>query len=642
MNSDRHNSSEDIFQQLIPNLAQGIKDLDDDLEDPFPLCDEIAELQDRYQQGDSIGLGGMKNIIDTQDALTDRHVAMALLKKSAEPELIERFFKEARLTAHLEHPNIVPLYDIGFNQEGEPYFTMKLLGGRNLTELIKEYSNQTDYKSLLPKIVDIMIKICDAMAFAHSKGVIHLDLKPDNIRIGDFGEVLICDWGLAKTLEDKDYGLTESLHPDEFNATTLDGLIKGSPGYMAPEQIDPKLGDKDERTDIYALGGLLYELLCFQVPTLGQDLNSTLQNTLSGFRESPQKINPQTPKSLESVALKGLKTNSDQRYQSVLEFRSDLYKWLGGFATSAEDHSFLKSVKLLILRHRLFTSFSFILLFAGFFFTWQVNQQKQLAIKALELFQKEQKEKEFFAKEAAPRLVGLAMSALKNNDISSATEMIELAVEADPLFHHAWHSKARIDFIKMNILEARKSLINTKQESSHQAVIELQSFLNTRDPNSTNPLSIEEIQLLAKRDQARYDIVSLITTNFELYVLKDQIQLIKALLELQNPNITNLHFDALIINQQVHLDLSNNNVIKQLHHLSKLPISHLNLSRVKDIDVELLLNLPLIEINLSKSNFTHWIELYKSKSLRSITLGRKQRSSIPKPPAHIKLSILNQ
>ena len=641
MNSDRHNSSEDIFHQLIPNLAQGIKDLDDDLEDPFPLCDEIAELQDRYQQGDSIGLGGMKNIIDTQDALTDRHVAMALLKKSAEPELIERFFKEARLTAHLEHPNIVPLYDIGFNQEGEPYFTMKLLGGRNLTEVIQEFSSEPDYKSLLPKIVDIIIKICDAMAFAHSKGVIHLDLKPDNIRIGDYGEVLICDWGLAKTLEDEEYGFTETLHPDEFNASTLDGVIKGSPGYMAPEQIDPKLGPKDKRSDIYALGGLLYELLCFQAPTLGQDLHDTLRNTLSGFRDTPQKINALVPESLESVALKALETDAENRYQSVQDFRADLFKWLGGFATSAEDHSFFKSLKLLILRHRLLTSFSLILLFSGIVFTWQINTQKQLAIQALELFQNEEKEKEFFAKEAAPRLVGLAMGALKINDIESATEMIEIAVEADPHYHHAWHSKARIDFIKMNIAEARKSLAHTLEQSSHQAVVELQNFLAQRDPQAPNRLSTEEIHQLAQRNQARYDIVSLITTNLQDYELHDQVQLVKTLIELQNPTIDKLHFETQIIDQKVQLNLSNNKTIKKLSNLTLLPITHLNLNRVKDIDVEVLLSLPLIEVDLSKSNFNHWKELYKSETLKTVIVSRKQIANLPEAPPHISIKQFN-
>ena len=637
MNQDQSNSSEDIFKQLIPDLAEGIKSLDIDLEDPFPLCDEIADLNERYESGDAIGAGGMKNILETHDALTDRHVAMAHLKKTAEPELIEHFFKEARLTAHLEHPNIVPLYDIGFNKEGEPYFTMKLLGGRNLTDLIKEFSTETDFKKLLPKIVDVMIKVCDAMAFAHSKGVIHLDLKPDNIRIGDYGEVLICDWGLAKTLNDDDYHLTEKLSPDTFNATTLDGFIKGSPGYMAPEQIEAKLGVKDKRTDIYALGGLLYELLCFQIPTPGQSLDETLKNTLNGLRPKPRAINYLVPHSLEAVALKALETNADQRYQEVQSFRKDLFKWLGGFATSAEEHSFVKSLKLLILRHRLLTSFLFILLISGITFALQINEKKQLAVEALILYKAEQSKKELFGKEAAPRLIGLAMGGLKNNDITTASEMISLAVEADPTYFHAWHSKARIDFIKMNITEARKSMAQTTQVSNHQAVLDLQKFLDQRKPEAPDKLSLNEVLELAKRPEARYDIVSLIETNIHSYTLNEQIALTKALLQLQHPKIETFVMYSKVEGNHLYIDLSQNKNLKKLSALSYLPITHLNINKCIDANTLEFNKLPLIEIHLNKTNFRSWKELYEVPTLKVIHIGKKMFASLPPPPDHITI-----
>ena len=156
--------SQSVFDEMIPDLVSGIKDLDESIPDIYPLCDEIAEASERYENGEALGKGGMKNIRDSLDKLTGRHVAMAKLKGSHDPEIMESFFKEARLTARLEHPNIVPLYDMGYDEKGEPFFVMKKLGGRNLTDLIAEFAKEKDYKSLMPRNIDIMMKVCDAMS----------------------------------------------------------------------------------------------------------------------------------------------------------------------------------------------------------------------------------------------------------------------------------------------------------------------------------------------------------------------------------------------------------------------------------------------------------------------------------------------
>ncbi|MDD7985562.1 protein kinase [Lentisphaera marina] len=631
--------SKTIFDEMIPDLASGVLEMDETIADVYPLCDEIAEIAKRYENGDPIGEGGMKNIVDSVDKITGRHVAMASLKGSEDPDLMEHFFKEARLTARLEHPNIVPLYDMGYGESGEPYFTMKKLGGRNLTELIADFAKESDYKSLLPRIVDIMIKICDAMAFAHSRGVIHLDLKPDNIRIGDFGEVLICDWGLAKTLGDADYDLEEDLLPENFNTETLSGVVKGTPGYMAPEQIEPKRGEKDQRTDVYALGAILYEMLCFEVPNKAETVRESLQITLDGKRKAPSQFKSMVPSSLEAVSLKALGLEQDERYSTVQEFRDDLFKWLGGFATSAEEVGLLGALKLFVLRHKVASVFTGVFIVVALLFTLRLSQEKQVAVEALSLYQKEQKQKEIFGKEAAPRLVGLASGALKRNDFETAEEMIALAVEADPKFDHAWDTKARIDFIRSDLAESRRSLAKSSSEPEHQGVRDLETFFQNRDLKLGNELTLTDYKELAKRESSKYDVVSAITANIESFELEDQVLLAGLLLRMKNGG-KEFKFNCEVKGDEFHVDLSDNKGLRNIDILSFLPVTHLNLSRNRELKIHELGKSPLIEINLSRTNFSDWNTLFKIPSLEKVLISKGMKANLPNVPQNIKLEII--
>ncbi|WDE98687.1 serine/threonine-protein kinase [Lentisphaera profundi] len=632
--------SETIFDEMIPDLAAGIMEMDENIPDVFPLCDEIAENSNRYQNGSTIGQGGMKCISDSVDIITGRHVAMAHLKGHDSPELMESFFKEARLTARLEHPNIVPLYDMGYSEGGEAFFTMKKLGGRNLTELITEFSKEKNYKSLLPRIVDVMIKICDAIAYAHSRGVIHLDIKPDNIRIGDFGEVLICDWGLAKTLGDEDYELDEDLLPENFNTATLNGVLKGSPGYMAPEQVDRKRGQKDQRTDVYALGAILYELLCFHVPNEGSTVLDSLERTLCGDRKSPSCHQKSVPASLEAISLKALALERSDRYQNVQDFRDDLFKWLGGFATSAEELGFLGSLKLFIFRHRLASFFTLILLSLAGIFTYRINQEKQTAVEALELYTKEQKQKEIFGKEASPRLVGLATRALKTNDFETASEMISLAVEADPHHEYAWAIKARIDFIHSDLAEARRSLSLSAGKSQHHGVIDLEVFLLGRDQSKPDSLDLKDFRKLASRPNSKYDVVSAIIANINNFILEEQIELCQLLLQIKNGGRNLTHFSYEIKATELHVDLADNKALKNLTPLKYIPITHLNLSRNHELKGHELEQNPLVMIDLSRTNFSDWKTLFKIPSLKMIRINKGMKNNVPSLPENIKLEIV--
>jgi len=330
----------------------------------------------KYKFIRSVGFGGMKAVIQVKDRDTTRNVAMAIIPDAADrPQSdINRFVQEARITARLEHPNIVPIHDIGVDTNGAPYFTMKLLRGRTLAAILRKM-REDDYKTLkefdLTLLLRIYVKILNGVVFAHSKKIIHLDLKPDNIHVGDFGEVLILDWGLARFIGvaediDDNYDGEMITFPGTSASShlTLDGVMKGTPGYMAPEQAAGKNRLKDERSDIYALGAILYALLTFESPLSGKPVNEIISETIQGNICFPDAENQkrQMPAALQAVVLKAMSRNPEERYQAVDELREDIFAFLGGFAPKAEAASSLKKTYLFVNRNWLATLFLITLL----------------------------------------------------------------------------------------------------------------------------------------------------------------------------------------------------------------------------------------------------------------------------------------
>ena len=172
--------------------------------DKIPTDKLAVSPNDRYHTRHVIGSGGMKIVVKSEDINVGRNIAMAISKDASEQKQL-RFLEEARITASLEHPNIVPVHDIGRSKSGVPYFTMKLVHGVTLAKILDSLRNgdpAMQKRFPLHVRLDIFLKICDAIAFAHSRGVIHLDLKPDNIQVGEYGEVLVLDWGIARRLDD--------------------------------------------------------------------------------------------------------------------------------------------------------------------------------------------------------------------------------------------------------------------------------------------------------------------------------------------------------------------------------------------------------------------------------------------------------
>lgn len=332
--------------RLIQAYQEATKLDDEGLEALCPSYIELSETSKRYRDEELLGKGGVKEVYRIFDNHTRRWVAIARLRKDRGPEFYDLFVNEAWLTSSLNHPNIISVHDVGIDSSGHPFFTMDLKGNTTLAKVI----TTGDWSQRV--LLRVFLKICDAVSYAHSQEIIHLDLKPENIQTDAFGEVLICDWGLGKIISDIETSTTVTASPDLLDNMTLVGQIKGSPGYMAPEQITGK-ADKDHRTDIFSLGCILHSILTTKPPFQGnpqEKLEATLRESVPDPCEKFPSL--KIPPSLGAVTLKALEKSPDDRYRSVSDLKEEVLRYMEGFSTNAEDSSFLRETSLFVSRNR--------------------------------------------------------------------------------------------------------------------------------------------------------------------------------------------------------------------------------------------------------------------------------------------------
>ena len=290
--------------------------------------------------------GGIGRIWVGRDRHLDREVAIKELHpdNTGDAKVAARFLREARLTSQLEHPGIVPVYELTTRPgTNEPIYTMRLVRGRTLTDTVLAYhaartagnADPLDFVALL----NAFVAVCNAIAYAHSRGVLHRDLKGANVIVGAFGEVIVLDWGLAKRVGQLDDvpapGAVASANADP--TLTMEGEIVGTPAYMSPEQAGGRLDQIDQRTDIYGLGGILYEILAGRAPFVGASTLAVLMMAAHGEPTPPHEFWAEAPSALETVCLKAMAKNPDDRYASVAELAQEVLRWQDVQRRAAED-----------------------------------------------------------------------------------------------------------------------------------------------------------------------------------------------------------------------------------------------------------------------------------------------------------------
>jgi serine/threonine protein kinase len=557
------------------------------------LDQETIQDPNRYGEASLINSGGLKLIKSVEDKSTRRQVAFAQLKDPSSATARDKFIREAHLTASLEHPNIMPVYDTGIDSSGHPYFTMKLLLGGSLQKKIKNHYNDWESWPLLQRL-NIFRQICEGMDYAHSQHILHLDLKPENIQMGDFGEVIICDWGLGKILFEEEDEVENEINPDLENELTIDGLIRGTPGFMAPEQIDKALGSREIRTDTYALGGVLFAMLYGQAPHVGDDLSSTLESTLKeGRKVATSKL---VPNALTAVLEKSLDFQADLRYQSVLEFKNDIDAYLKGFATQAEEANLITKAALFVKRHKALL-ISIILLFG--------------VVLLSQLYSNEKATSQKIRTQTIPRLLTLSNDTLNEFKFSQTEDLVNAVLALKPDHPSVWKARGELLFYQQRFRESIKAFEHSSS-SMNQALYQFAQELNQVKNKQILLTPTQLLSFFQKTKLHRDTRIRLIKfAQQNVSDIAGYLEIVKYFHELIDPSDSIMKFKYSSDKGGNSLDLSGNEsfAITKIDLIEGLEIHKLNLSNLpmNHYDTRHLISMPLIELNLTSPR-PYWLE----------------------------------
>jgi tRNA A-37 threonylcarbamoyl transferase component Bud32 len=367
----------------------------DDFATRAPRADEASAAHQRFRILRPHARGGLGEVFVAEDLELHRQVALKEIQARFADDSASRtrFVLEAEVTGGLEHPGIVPVYGLGQYADGRPFYAMRFIKGDSLKEAIAQFyaadwrgregERAVAFRELLGRFVDV----CNAIAYAHSRGVLHRDLKPGNVMLGKYGETLVVDWGLAKPLDrpDRTEELDEQpLQPSSVSSSdkTVPGMALGTPQFMSPEQAAGRLDLVGPATDIYGLGATLYCVLTGRPPFTDQDTGQVLRQVRQGLFPRPRQVSRGVPRALEAICLKAMASQPTERYPDAHALADDIERWLADEPVSAYRESLAKRCRRWARRHQIAVTAAAMLLIVGLSAAWLVVRERARAAEA--------------------------------------------------------------------------------------------------------------------------------------------------------------------------------------------------------------------------------------------------------------------
>ncbi len=587
----------------------------------------------RYIIDKELARGGMGAVLRAIDCDIRREVAVKYLLDQTNAKNKIRFVEEAQITGQLEHPNIVPIHELGVDAQQRIFFTMKMVKGRSIAQIISMLRDQPDIAEkeyTLSRLLNIFVSICNALAYAHSRGVVHRDLKPANVMVGDFGEVYVMDWGLAKVLGRPssaisvadDRAIPEAQSADIPSATlatslgsgnlvtsreadadlTQAGAVMGTPVYMPPEQAAGRIDEIDERSDIYSMGAILYELLTLQAP-----IDKTggfwpiVMRVGQGKIDAPEMRAPERakagkiPPELSAIAMKALAKEKRDRYQTIDALRKDIERFTEGRSVSAKQDTVREQAIKFVKRNKAVsfaTAASVILLMVVVSVFVTINYRARVAAESHYQAYRAQ------VKKSLPAFVEAARLSVNRRKYDDALDQIKLALEADPVHPEALLLRGQVLLVRHDFAAAR-----------HQ----LEAYLRIKPADAESKRLVELCQKSEPAAPANLLLFAQVFVQQQSLAMADGIlaklgpnafEARKKLLELYRQRIktvwpgleTRLTMDPAGVYS---LNLKNLREINDLTHLEGIPLTNLDLEHTGTRDLAPLRDMPLTLLNLN-------------------------------------------